>query len=175
MQGYVRYVKNIREFLTEALNKVEWENYKTDTALVSPQPDNDIMDVATLVMRLLNVDDPAQLLVTGDDVSIGQDYKYFVEKVIPESEKEEEGTQDGPAITYYTLYSNGDKFFVKLDVKDTYEYSYIFIKSEDFDYFNKKEEPTVPQPTTAAPAPTAPAQPGAPGAEAGGGAAGGLL
>jgi hypothetical protein len=166
-----RYVKNIREFLTEALNKTEWQNYKTDTALVSPQPDSDIMDVATLVMRLLNVDDPAQLLLTGDDMSISQDYRYFVEKVIPESEKEEEGTQDGPATTYYTLYSNGDKFFVKLDVRDMHEYSYIFIRSEDYDYFNQKDAPTVPQPTAAAPAQAAPApaQPGAPGAEGGGG------
>lgn len=172
---YVRYVKNLRQFLTEALNKSEWQNYKTDTALVAPQPDKDIADVAELMMRLLNVDDPSQLLMTGDDVSIGEDYRYFVEKVIPESEKKDEGTLESRATTYYTLYSNGDKFFVKLDVKDMYEYSYIFIRAEDYEYFDKKEEPMVPQSAAAPAAMPAPAQPGTPGAEEGAGAAGGLL
>jgi len=76
-----RYVKNLEEYLTEALNKAEWLNYKNDTALNSPQPDEDIENTATLIQRLLNVDDPALLLFTGDDISIGDDYKYFVNQV----------------------------------------------------------------------------------------------
>ncbi len=165
-----RYVKNLGEFLTEALNKAEWLNYKNDTALNSPDPDPDIEKTATLVQRLLNVDDPAILLFTGDDISIGDDYKYFVNQVIPKSEKKDEGTfEDAGYAAYYTLYQNGEKFFVKLDVKDVYEYSYIFIRQEDYEYFDKLEAPMVPPPAQAekpeaAPAQAAPAQP------AGGGA-----
>lgn len=165
-----RYVKNLEEYLTEALNKAEWLNYKNDTALNSPQPDEDIENTATLIQRLLNVDDPALLLFTGDDISIGDDYKYFVNQVISKSEKKDEGLHDDAGVAaYYTLYQNGEKFFVKLDVKGMYEYSYVFIRSEDYEYFDKLDAPMVPPPVEATPAQAtpaqaAPAQPGGTGA-----------
>lgn len=154
-----RYVKNLREYLTEALNKTEWLNYKTDTALNAPDPGSDISDVAALVQRMLNVDDPAGLLFTGDEISISQDYRYFVESVIPKSEVKDEGTlPDSGYVAYYSLYQNVDKFFLKLDIKDSYEYSYIFIRAEDYDYFDKLDSPMVPQPAEQPPPEQTPAQ-----------------
>lgn len=161
-----RYVKNIIEYLTEALNKAEWLNYKSDSALNVPDPDDDISNMAALVQRLLNVDDPAKLLFTGDEVSIGEDYRYFVENVIPKSEQIDSGTYpDSNSFTaYYSLYKENDRFFVKIDIKGTYEYSYIFIKEEDYDYFDALDAPVVPKtieekPEEETPAQAAPAQP----------------
>lgn len=169
-----RYVKNLREFLTEALNKSEWLNYKNDTGLNTPDPSDDLSKTAALVQKLLNVDDPAQLLFTGDDVSISQDYKYFLEQVIPKSDKKEEGNMPDSGYTaYYALYQNGEKFFVKFDVKDSSEYSYIFIREEDYEYFDKLDAPMVPQLAEKPPQPETPAQ--AVPAQPGGGATGAPL
>ena len=168
-----RYVKNLAEYLTEALNKVEWLNYKNDTALNTPNPESDVSTVAAFIMKLLNVDDPAAVMFTGDDISISQDYKYFADGVVPKSEQMEEGTiPDAEYTAYYALYKVNDKFFVKMDIKDSYEYSYIFIKEEDYDFFNTMDAPTVPEPAEKpeepeepeTPAQAAPAQPGGTGA-----------
>lgn len=160
-----RYVKNITRYLTEALNKSEWLNYKTETALNTPNPDGDISRVATFMQKLLNVDDPSTLLFTGDDVSIGEDYKYFVDSIIPKSEEKKSGTYPAADYTaFYTLYSSRDRFFVKFDVRDMREFSYIFIRESDYEYFDGLDAPIVPgisataaQPT---PAQSVPAQPG---------------
>jgi hypothetical protein len=165
-----RYVKNLRQYITEALNRAEWLNYKNDTALNAPDPDDDLQNVAALVQRLLNVDDPASLLFTGDEISISQDYRYFVETIIPRAEVMDEGaTNENGYVAYYTLYQSGDKFFVKFDIKDSYEYSYIFIREEDYDYFDKFDKPIVPQPEQAPETPQTP-QEAAPAQPAGGGA-----
>ena len=150
-----RYVKNHIEYLTEALNKTEWMNYKNDTALNAPNPSADITETAALIQKLLNVDDPVKILFTGDEVSIGGDYKYFIDSVIPKSQVKENETYPSTSYSaFYTLYQLNDKFFIKTDIKDTYEYSYIFIKEEDYDFFNKLDNPTVPPP----PEQTQPAQ-----------------
>ena len=85
-----RYVKNLREYLTESLNQVEWLNYKNDSALNSPNPSEDVLRVAAFVQGVLNVDDASALLFTGADVSIGEDYAYFIDKVIPKSTEEKD-------------------------------------------------------------------------------------
>lgn len=145
-----RYVKTLDEYLTEALNQTEWLNYKTETGLNLPDPDTDLSMVAALIQRLLNVNDPEQLIFCGDDVSIGEDYTYFIQQVIPKSEKKDEGSYNkGNYIAYYTLYENDERFFVKFDVKDMHEFSYIFIRQEDYDYFDKLDAPAVPQPQEA--------------------------
>ena len=165
-----RYVKNLSEYLTEALNKTEWLNYKNDTALNSPDPDTDISDTSALILRLMNMDNPADLLFTGDDVSIGEDYRYFIESILPKSEKVDEGIFPSTEYSaYYTLYKNGDRFFIKYDIKGTYEYSYVFINKNDYDYFDSLDQPMVPRPpeepqVQATPAEEAPAQPAGAGA-----------
>ena len=161
-----RYVKNLSEYMIgEALNKAEWLNYKNETSLNSPNPDQDILNVSILVQKLLNVDDASKILFTGEDVTISEDFRYFTERLIPSSEKKDEGTyNESGYMAYYTLYQNGNAFFVKFDIRDAYEYSYIFIRESDYDYFDKLDAPVIPElpaetPVQETPTEEAPAQP----------------
>ena len=143
-----RYVKNLREYLTESLNQMEWLNYKADSALNSPNPSEDVLRVAAFVQGALNVDDASALLFTGADVSIGEDYAYFIDEVIPKSteEKDKSKSYEGDGYTAFcTVYKNGDKFFAKADIRSQGEFSYIFIRQEDYEYFDTIDAPVIPQ------------------------------
>ena len=136
-----RYVRSIYE----ALTKAEWLNYKEQTT-VGPDSSDDVMRTSELLYSLLSVDDPAALLFTGDDVSLGDDYKYFMQVLVPQAKEIKHDRIPGISFTeYYRLFQYKDKFFVILDIRDEYEYSYLFIRTEDYEFFDKIDKPIVPE------------------------------
>lgn len=140
-----QYVKNISRFLTEALNKVEWLNYKDQTT-VGADSSNDVQLTSELLLNLLNVDDTAALLFTGVDVSIGDDYAYFLNILVPQAQLiKHDKVPNLSFIQYYKLYQYKEKFFVILEIRDDYEYSYVFIRVEDYEFFDKIDQPVVPE------------------------------
>lgn len=142
-----KFVPSIMDYVAESLNKIEWLNYKSDTSLNMPNVDEDINDVAAVVLRMLNENDPEKIIFTGSDISIGLDYKYFTENLVSKAQKKDETSieKDGMYI-YCALYGIDEHFFVQLDIRDTYEYSYVFMRESDFQFFNDIDKPIVPQP-----------------------------
>ena len=126
------------QFTNEALNKDEWLNYKDDTYLTLEKPKPDTSQVAQIIKRLLETEDVSEILFTGSDIGFGEDFKYFYLHIIPKAQTlKSDVIQFDDYTVYFMHYIYQDMPFVTIDIKDTYEYSYVFIKEEHYEKFNE--------------------------------------
>lgn len=126
------HVLDFYSYITEELSRDEWLNYKDDTYLALDKPRQDTELIAQKIKSLLGTDDAADIQFTGNDIGLGENFKHFHLNIIPKSEVDGNGALTFDEYTaYYTLYTYNDMKYVSVDVKDIYEHSYIFIKSED--------------------------------------------
>jgi hypothetical protein len=131
------YVKNFHEFINEGLNKEQWLNYKEDTYLTLDNPGDDEVRVAKKVMELLQENNPTNILFTTDTDSLNYDYDMFKKEVLSKSVKKlENAIKFEDYVAYYEHYEYEEKPIVVIYVKDMQDSSYIFIKNEDFEFFN---------------------------------------
>lgn len=135
-------MKEFDDFINERLNQEAWLKLKEDTAMSFNDTQYNVDDVIKSVVNLMNakVED---LVFTANDVGGKEDFTYFKSHIINHSKKMSEETARGTDYTLYlTHYMYEDsKSFVMVEVKDTYEYSFIVINKNDFEFYNEATKP----------------------------------
>ena len=130
------------DFIKENLFQDNWRNYKEDTDLISDNPDKNSTDVSQEVMKFFNVTDPSTLLFTSNDIAFGEDYLFFADIISGLEPKSTKAVNMSGDIAYINSYEHDGHPIVMVNIKsaDGARYSHVFIKNEDYDYFDPVKE-----------------------------------
>lgn len=142
---FSKKIPYFRNFIFENLYINNWRNYKDDTDLSLDSSSKESVDVSEIVMKCFEVNDPSDLLFTSNDIAFGEDYMFFMD-IIDGLSPENVRTLNMPGyITYISIFKYYEKTIVVADIvsNDNSVFSHIFIKSEDFEFFDPDKHDAV--------------------------------
>ena len=128
-------------FLNEALDPEAWLSLKTDTSNKFTIPSPKFETVSNHIAHLLRVSDIADIIFISPDpgfLDMNKDYLIINNKVM-ELAKEitNKVVNEGDITTYLHLYKYEEIHFVLAEMRDIYEYGFVFITKEDFNKLNE--------------------------------------
>lgn len=142
MQPFGKRAMRYSDFINENLFKDNWKNYKDSTDLSSQDPEKDSIDVSHIVLRMFGITDPQKLIYVSSDMN-PDDYLYMKEEVISGIEpKETKAINISGDIAQINLYEYDGHPVCVVNVRcsDGEFLSHLFIKDEDFDFFDPVKE-----------------------------------
>jgi len=145
-------MKEFINFINERLNRQEWLNYDDEEAPVSPNLSTNISELYNYILKSMN-SDASNLLYTTSHMKVGEDFTFFKSHIIDKSEQQSSKTIHASETQIYItayLYSE-TKPFMLVEIRDPYEYSFVIINENDFEFFDFETDPnyiTIPRDDT---------------------------
>ena len=142
MELFGKRAMSYSEFVNENLFKDNWKNYKDNTDLSSDNPEKDSMDISQIILKMFKITDPSKLIFVSSDMN-PDDYLYMKGDVISGLDPiETKATNISGNLAQINLYEyEGHPVCVaNIRCSDWEFLSHIFIKDEDYDFFDPVKE-----------------------------------
>lgn len=142
MELFGKRAMSYSEFVNENLFKDNWKNYKDNTDLSSDNPEKDSMDISQIILKMFKITDPSKLIFVSSDMN-PDDYLYMKGDVISGLDPiETKATNISGNLAQINLYEyEGHPVCVaNIRCSDGEFLSHIFIKDEDYDFFDPVKE-----------------------------------
>jgi len=134
-------MKEFYNFINERLNKTEWISFQSDSPIPDIIEHGSIEKLVNAVTDLLQAK-PENLLFTVNTPGDSEDFGFFKMHILAKSEQVDDVTlRSIDQTTYLTKYKYNDKSFVIVEIRDPYEYSFIIINQNDFEFFDYGTDP----------------------------------
>ena len=134
---FTQKIPDFYVYILENLLITNWRNYGTDTDIASDKTAKDSSEISEVILRSFQVDDPAQIIFTSNDLGLGEDFMFFTD-IIRGIKPLHMRTLNMPGyIVYISTYDYEGKVIVAADIMDNENFAtnYIFIKNDDFSFF----------------------------------------
>lgn len=142
MELFGKRAMRYSEFVNENLFKDNWKNYKDSTDLSSDNPEKDSMDISQIILKMFKITDPSKLIFVSSDMN-PDDYLYMKGDVISGLDPiETKATNISGNLAQINLYEyEGHPVCVaNIRCSDGEFLSHVFIKDEDYDFFDPVKE-----------------------------------
>ena len=142
MELFGKRAMSYSEFVNENLFKDNWKNYKDNTDLSSDNPEKDSMDISQIILKMFKITDPSKLIFVSSDMN-PDDYLYMKGDVISGLDPiETKATNISGNLAQINLYEYEGRPVCVANIRcsDGEFLSHIFIKDEDYDFFDPVKE-----------------------------------
>lgn len=142
MELFGKRAMSYSEFVNENLFKDNWKNYKDNTDLSSDNPEKDSIDISQIILKMFKITDPSKLIFVSSDMN-PDDYLYMKGDVISGLDPvETKATNISGNLAQINLYEYEGHPVCVANIRcgDGEFLSHIFIKDEDYDFFDPVKE-----------------------------------